>query len=289
MDLSHCTLCPNNCKADRARGVGLCHAPAEALICRAALHPWEEPIISGTRGSGTVFFAGCSLSCVFCQNYEISHRTAGRVYTVDELISAMRRLVDEGAHNINFVNPTHYAHILKDVLTRYRPPVPVVYNSGGYDKVEALRELEGLVDIYLPDLKYLSPDIALRYSGRRNYPEVATAAIDEMLRQTGAPLVADGIMRRGVIVRHLVLPGQSDEGVRVMKYLTERYGERIYISAMSQYIPHGRAHEFPEINRRLLPIEYKRAVAALRRSGQKNCFIQEESSADEEYIPDFEV
>lgn len=287
MDIKRCTLCPNECKADRTSGTGLCHVPAEALVCRAALHPWEEPIISGTCGSGTVFFAGCSLSCVFCQNYEISHRRAGRIYTVDELIRAMQNLVDEGAHNINFVNPTHYAHILKEALTRYRPPVPVVYNSGGYDKVETLRELEGLIDIYLPDLKYLTPETALRYSGRRNYPDVAKAAIDEMLRQTGEPIVEDGIMRRGVIVRHLVLPGQSDESVRVMNYLTERYEERIYISAMSQYIPHGRADEFPEINRRLLPIEYKRAVAALRRAEQKNCFIQEESSANEEYIPAF--
>lgn len=287
MDLSHCELCPNRCGADRTRGRGLCHAPAEARICRIALHMWEEPIISGTRGSGTVFFAGCPLSCVFCQNDEISHAAVGRAYTVDGLIDGMKRLIDEGAHNINFVSPTHYAHILQKALTRYRPPVPVVYNTGGYDRVETLRALEGLVDIYLPDLKYLSPALSAQYSGRGDYPAVATAVLDEMFRQVGAAVVEDGLLRRGMLVRHLVLPGQSGEAVRVMEYLTGHYGNDIYISAMSQYTPHARACEFPELNRRLLPIEYKRAVAALSRAGQKNCFVQEEESSDECYIPPF--
>lgn len=289
MDMTHCTMCPNACGADRTKGPGRCHATQEARVCRAALHFWEEPIISGTRGSGTIFFSGCSLACVFCQNYEISHQSAGRVYSDDDLIDAMKRLVDEGAHNINFVNPTHYAHVLKRILTRWKPPVPVVYNTGGYDRVETLRELEGLIDVYLPDLKYLSPNLALRYSGRADYPAVARAAIDEMVRQTGAPVVENGLMTRGVIVRHLVLPGHSDESVRVADYLTARYGDRIYISAMSQYLPHGRAHEFPEIDRTVKPIEYKRMVAALERAGATQCFTQEISSNTDAYIPDFEI
>lgn len=287
MDLSHCNLCPNKCGADRTRGHGLCHAPCEARICRIALHPWEEPIISGTRGSGTVFFAGCPLLCVFCQNDEISHAPVGRAYTVDALIEEMKRLVDEGAHNINFVSPTHYAHVVYEALSRYRPPVPVVYNTGGYDRVETLRMLEGLVDVYLPDLKYLTPTLALRYAGKEDYPAVATAALDEMFRQAGDAQVKDGLLVRGMLVRHLVLPSHSDEGVRVMEYLTGRYGNRIYISAMSQYTPHARACEFPEINRKLKPIEYKRVVAALVRAGQENCFVQDAESSDECYIPPF--
>ena len=290
MTISPCRLCPNECGADRNTSPGRCHAAADARICRAALHPWEEPIISGTRGSGTIFFSGCSLGCVFCQNAAISRTSAGRTCTTDELIDTMKRLVDAGAHNINFVNPTHYAHILFDVLSLYRPPVPVVYNTGGYDKVETLRALDGLIDIYLPDLKYLSPTLALRYSGHGDYPAVACAAIDEMVRQTGAPRLApDGLLSRGVIVRHLVLPGQSAEAVRVADYLATRYGDRIYISAMSQYTPHGDLSDFPELARRVRPIEYKRMVEALRRHGITQCFVQESDSADAAYIPDFEL
>ena len=208
---------------------------------------------------------------------------------MNELIEGMKRLVDAGVHNINFVSPTHYAHILIEALSRYRPPVPVVYNTGGYERVETLRALEGLIDVYLPDLKYLSPALALRYSGKEDYPAVAKAALDEMFRQVGEVKVEGGILRRGMLVRHLVLPSHSDEGVRVMEYLTERYGDSIYISAMSQYTPHARAAEFPEINRKLKPIEYKRVVAALLRAGQENCFVQGGESSDECYIPPFEL
>ena len=287
MDITSCTVCPNMCRKDRTREAGLCHMGADIRICRIARHPWEEPIISGTNGSGTVFFAGCSLSCVFCQNYEISHRAVGRIYTEDELIDAVRDLVAQGAHNINFVSPTHYAHVLKSVLTKYRPPVPVIYNSGGYDRVETLRELEGLIDIYMPDLKYLSPALAARYSERKDYPDVACRALDEMFRQVGSARVEDGLMKRGMLVRHLVLPGQSAEGVAVMEYLGRRYGDSIYISAMSQYVPHGEAEKHPEINRRLKPIEYKRVVAALARLRISSCFIQDSESSSERYIPPF--
>ena len=289
MDISRCRICPNECGTDRTRHAGACHMGQEARICRTALHEWEEPIISGTRGSGTIFFAGCSLHCVFCQNSAISHSAVGRIYTINEIIAAMRQLIEAGAHNINFVNPTHYAHVLKEVLTAYKPPVPVVYNTGGYDKVETLRELRGLIDVYLPDFKYIKSETSLRYSGRADYPDVAMRALDEMYAQVGEPQIESGLMQRGMIVRHLVLPGESEDGVRIMDYLTKAYGNRIYISAMSQYTPHGDLRAYPEINRRLKPIEYKRVVAALRRARQKNCFIQEESSATEEYIPPFEI
>lgn len=288
MDLRACRLCPNECGVNRLSGIGRCHTGAEARICRVALHHWEEPIISGTHGSGTIFFGGCSLGCVFCQNYEISHFSSGRPYTINSLIDAIKRLEDNGAHNINFVNPTHYAHVLYNVLSHYRPSVPVVYNTGGYDKVETLQKLDGLIDIYLPDLKYLSPALAGRYSRQENYPAVACAALDEMFRQAGPVQVTNGLMQKGMIVRHMMLPGQSSEAVRVVEYLANRYGNTIYISAMSQYTPHGRTEEYPEINRRLKPIEYKRMVAALKRLGVTNCFIQDTDSSDEQYIPPFE-
>ncbi len=287
MDIRSCTLCPNMCRIDRTKQVGLCHMDVQARICRVARHHWEEPVISGSSGSGTVFFAGCSLACVFCQNYEISHHTVGRIYSENALIDAMKGLVAEGAHNINLVSPTHYIHVIKAVLTKYRPPVPVVYNSSGYERVESLRELAGLIDIYLPDLKYLSATLAKRYSGRQDYPAVACRALDEMFRQVGPAKVENGLMKRGMLVRHLVLPEQSAEGVAVVEYLSRRYGDAIYISAMSQYVPHGEAKDYPEINRRLKPIEYKRVVAALKREGRSSCFIQDVSSSSEAYIPFF--
>ena len=289
MDLTNCQICPNACGADRTRRAGLCHARKEPRICRAALHMWEEPIISGSRGSGTIFFSGCSLSCVFCQNYEISHQEVGRIYSQEELIDTIKRLEDEGAHTINFVNPTHYAHVLCEALERYRPSVPVVYNSGGYDKAETLRGLDGLIDVYLPDLKYLSPAVAQRYSGRADYPTVACDALDEMFRQVGKIQIRDGILQRGMIVRHLVLPGQSEEGVRVVDYLGKRYGDEIYISLMSQYTPHGDSHLYPEINRPIKAIEYKRVVAAARRAGLSYCFTQDMESSNTAYIPPFEL
>ncbi len=289
MDITSCTLCPNACGVDRRQQAGRCHMRAKARICRAALHPWEEPIISGTRGSGTVFFSGCSLCCVYCQNFEISHASVGRAYTVSELIDLLKRLVDQGAHNINFVNPTHYAHVIKAVLTAYRPPVPVVYNTGGYDRVETLRELEGLIDIYLPDFKYWNNASAARYSGHADYPTVVKAALHEMYRQLGPAVVRNGLLQKGLLVRHLTLPGLSDEGVQIMSYLAQEYGDAIYISAMSQYTPCGDLSAYPEINRRIKPIEYKRVLSPLRRAGLLHCFTQDLDSSDTAYIPPFSL
>lgn len=289
MELTNCRLCPNECGADRTSGEGLCHAGKEARICRVALHPWEEPIISGTRGSGTIFFSGCSMHCVYCQNHEISRLSCGRAYSTQELIDSIKRLEAEGAHNINFVNPTHYAHVLYEVLSAYKPSIPVVYNTGGYDKVSTLRMLDGLVDIYLPDLKYLSPALADRYSGRGDYPEVATAALDEMFRQVGKPILKGGILQKGMVVRHLVLPEQSAEGVRIAEYLAKKYGDDIYISVMSQYTPCTDLTDYPEINRPIKAIEYKRVVAALQRLGVTRCFTQDPTSSDDAYIPPFEI
>ncbi|NCA67746.1 MAG: radical SAM protein, partial [Clostridia bacterium] len=194
MNIERCEICPNMCGIDRNERAGLCGEQAGARVARIAAHYWEEPVISGAKGSGTIFFTGCSMSCVFCQNFEISHNGRGKEYNVDMLIESIKELERQGVHNINFVNPTHFAHIIKLVLTKYKPAVPIVYNSGGYDRAETLRELDGLIDIYLPDFKYYDNAIALKYSGRNNYYEYATSAIREMVRQRGAPEIQDGIM-----------------------------------------------------------------------------------------------
>ena len=213
MEIKACRLCPRLCGAPRTaqEGEGFCKMGADAVVARAALHFWEEPCLSGTRGSGAVFFTGCSLGCVFCQNEQIStRREVGKRLDPEELSEVFLRLEEQGAHNINLVNPTHFAPAIAQALRLRRPSVPVVYNSGGYDRVETLRSLEGLIDIYLPDLKYVSPTLSLRYSGAENYPEAAKATILEMLRQTGPPALDEaGMMQKGTIVRHLVLPSNT--------------------------------------------------------------------------------
>ncbi len=275
------------CGIDRTNQKGLCGEGSFARVARAALHMWEEPVISGKNGSGTIFFSGCSMACVFCQNYEISHLHKGKDYTVGMLVEAIRQLEREGAHNINFVNPTHYAHIIKSVLKAYTPSVPVVYNSSGYELVETLKELQGLVDIYLPDLKYMDDSLSLKYSGRECYFYFASRAIAEMVKQRGAPKIIDGIMQSGVIVRHLVLPNCTSDSVKIMDYLVREYGESIYISAMSQYTPYGEASQYPEISAKLKKIEYTRVVARLSKLGFTQCFVQDMDSSGEQYIPPF--
>ena len=285
-----CDLCPRNCGAERTaeKPGGFCGMPELPVLARAALHPWEEPPISGTRGSGTIFFSGCNLQCVFCQNSVISQERFGKPVTVERLREICMELIDQGAHNINFVTPTHFSHVVRRVLETPLP-VPVVWNSGGYEKVETLRGLEGKVDIYLPDLKYLSPERAKRYSAAEDYPEAATAAIREMVRQTGPCVMEDGLLKRGVIIRHLILPGGVEEAKRVMDWVKENFATgEVLFSPMSQYTPWGRAGEFPELDRRLRSGERKKAeeyMALLGLSG----FVQEPDSAQSRYIPAFDL
>ncbi|MEQ2457187.1 radical SAM protein [Flavonifractor hominis] len=286
-----CNLCPRQCGALRneTEGRGVCRMPAAPVVARAALHRWEEPPISGTRGSGTVFFSGCSLGCVFCQNEQISHRDFGRSVTVERLRAIFEELVDQGAHNINLVNPTHYAHVVLQALERPLP-VPVVWNSGGYDRVETLRALEGKVQIYLPDCKYRTPEYAERYSGAADYPQAAEAAIREMVRQTG-PCVydGDGLLQRGVIIRHLLLPGRLAEAKRVMDWVAETFPPgTVLFSLMSQYIPWGRASEYPEINRRLRPSEARAAEQYMDALGLEG-FAQDGGADQAGYIPPFDL
>lgn len=285
-----CSLCPRQCNARRGPdwGEGYCRMPALPMLARAALHPWEEPPISGERGSGTIFFSGCSLDCVFCQNDQISHRDFGEVVTLERLLEICLELIAQGANNINFVNPTHFAHVV-DQLLEEPLPVPVVWNSGGYDRVETLRALEGKVDIYLPDLKYLTPALAGQYSGAEDYPAQATAAIEEMVRQTGPCVMEGGLLRRGTIIRHLLLPGRLNEAKAVMDYVAERFPPgTVLFSLMSQYIPYGRAAEHPELSRRLRPSEARSALHYMENLGLEG-FGQEVASADEDYIPPFDL
>ena len=286
-----CRLCPRNCGALRTatEGQGLCRMPETPLLARAALHHWEEPPISGTRGSGTVFFTGCPLGCVFCQNGDISQRNFGKPVTEERLWDICQELIAQGAHNINFVTPTHYAHVLARLLERPLP-VPVVYNCGGYEKVDTLRALEGKVQIYLPDFKYLDPAAAQRYSGAPDYPEVAAAAIREMVRQTGpCQFDENGLLTRGVIIRHLILPGQVQGAKAVMDWVAETFPPHtVLFSLMSQYTPWGDLSQVPEVNRRLRRGEMRAAqdyMAALGLDG----FTQERTSAKEEYTPPFDL
>lgn len=287
-----CNLCPRMCGAVRTadRGEGYCRMPEVPVLARAALHHWEEPPISGTGGSGTIFFSGCPLGCVFCQNEEISHQNRGKVVTLERLGEICDELVAQGAHNINFVTPTHYAHVVKQLLDEHSVTVPVVWNSGGYERLETLRALEGKVDIYLPDLKYLDGDVAGSYSSAADYPRVAAEAIREMVRQVGGyELDENGLMKKGVVIRHLLLPGQVAGAKAVMDWVAREFAPgTVLFSLMSQYTPWGRAKEFPEIDRRLRGSEIRAAQQYMDALGLEG-FVQDGESAKREYTPDFDL
>ena len=284
-----CNACPRGCNVDREVSLGYCKSPDKFKLARASLHYWEEPCISGKNGSGAIFFSGCNLGCVFCQNYEISHGCKGAEVSDDDLVRIMKRLVDEGANNINFVNPTHYSLQLLRVLEKYKPPVPIVYNTSGYDSIETLKMLDGAVDIYLPDFKYIRPDKALKYSKAEDYPQVAEEALAEMKRQVGDDVFDEnGIMQRGMIIRHLVLPSNTNSSISALDYLAENFGDT-YISVMAQYVPCGDLTEYKEINRRLTQREYDKVVNHIFDLGLQKIFVQELESAVTDYIPDFDL
>ena len=286
-----CEQCPRRCGALRTpeEGRGLCRMPSLPVLARAALHHWEEPPISGTRGSGTVFFTGCPLGCVFCQNGDISQRNFGKPVTEERLWEICQELIAQGAHNINFVTPTHYAHVLASLLERPLP-VPVVYNCGGYERLDTLRMLEGKVQIYLPDFKYLDPAAAQRYSGAPDYPEAASAAIREMVRQTGpCRFDENGLLTRGVIIRHLILPGQVNGAKAVMDWVAREFPPgTVLFSLMSQYTPWGDLSSCPQLNRRLRRGEIRAAQDYMTSLGLDG-FTQERTSAREEYTPPFDL
>ena len=286
----HCELCPRRCGVDRTRGrFGFCRMPAELRAARAALHYWEEPALSGSFGSGAVFFSGCTLRCVFCQNGVISHENFGKVLSSAKLRAVFERLIDEGCQNINLVTPTHFLPTILPALTP-RLSVPVVYNCGGYERVETLRALEGLVDIYLPDMKYSDAALAGRLSGASDYPEIADAAIREMYRQVGPVVVEDEIMQRGMIVRHLVLPGSIDNSLGVLDWFAETFPHGdVWLSLMSQYVPMGRAKDMPPFDRMVTEDEYDAVLSYLDLLGIENGYTQDFSAANTSYIPDFNL
>ena len=286
----NCMLCAHRCGVDRNISVGRCGMPSELYVARAALHMWEEPPISGTRGSGTVFFSGCSLGCVYCQNSDISRGRSGIRIDYDRLSDIMLELEEQGAHNINLVTPTHYVPTVAKAISKAESrglSLPIVYNTSSYDTVEALKLMEGLVDIYLPDMKYFRAEASSKLSFAKDYPSAARSAIKEMYRQVGAPLIdGDGIMKKGIIVRILLLPGHVAEAKLSLKYLLDTYGDNIYVSLMSQYTP-KKELDAP-LNRRVTNAEYRELCEYALRLGLKNGFTQEGASASESFVPSFD-
>lgn len=281
-----CSICPRHCNVDRSVNLGFCQSPDSFRVARAALHFWEEPCISGKEGSGTVFFSGCNLKCVFCQNNEISSENKGVEISDDKLISIFENLISQGANNINLVNPTHYAKRLAKVLSRWKSPVPIVYNSSGYEEVETLKALDGLIDIYLPDLKYIRAEKAMRYSKAADYFEKASAALLEMRRQVEDKFDGD-IMKSGMIIRHLILPQNTNSSIAVLDFIKSNF-PNTFVSLMAQYTPCGDLSEFPEINRKITKREYEKVVNYAFDNSFDKLFIQELSSADKSFIPKFD-
>ena len=291
-----CSLCPRACKVNRAENeLGVCKVTSQIKVARAALHHWEEGCISGTKGSGAVFFSGCALHCVFCQNEEISHGKVGKIISRERLAEIFLELQEKGANNINLVTPGQY---VPDILWSVESAkaqgldIPIVYNTSSYEKVDTLKMLEGIVDVYLPDFKYWNPEIAMKYSKAPDYPEVAKAAIAEMVRQQPAPVFyeKDGqeLMKKGVIVRQLLLPGQLQDAKQIVKYLYETYGNQIYLSLMSQFTPLPHVEKYPELSRKVSRRSYEKYVDYAIQIGVEQGFIQEEDVAEESFIPEFD-
>ena len=286
--MANCNICPRKCSVDRTLKTGVCGVPDTLKIARAALHYWEEPCISGTNGSGTVFFSGCNMKCVFCQNYEISSGCFGKEITTGRLCEIYKELVDGGAHNINLVTPTHYSE--KIIQSLEKPlGVPVVYNSSGYDSVETLKKFEGKIQIYLPDMKYMDSSLAKKYSLAPDYPDRAKDAVREMFRQTGeAVFDEEGIMQSGVIIRHLMLPGETDNTLDVIDWVSSEFGDKVVFSIMSQFTPNKNC-SIPELQRTVSEEEYNKAVDYIYLCGMENVYVQDFSSAKKEYTPPFDL
>lgn len=291
--LNSCTVCPRNCKVDRTISEGFCRSGALVKVAKAYGHMWEEPCISGEKGSGTVFFSNCNLRCVFCQNHDISQEDIGKEISTDRLSEIFLEQQERGFHNINLVNPTHYVPQIKEALKKAKEKglkLPVVYNSNGYEGIESLKSLEGYIDIYIPDLKYFNDKYALKYSKVPNYFAIASAAIAEMVRQTGSPIFnEEGILQKGVIIRHLMLPGLLFDSKKVVDYIYKTYGDEVYLSLMNQYTPMFKAMDYPEINKALNPGHYEALIDHCLELGYKNAFIQDTGTNTTAFVPDFNL
>lgn len=282
-----CNICPRNCHVNRNLTSGFCGATNTLKVSKVMLHHWEEPPISGTNGSGAIFFSHCNLKCIFCQNYEISSNGAGKEISVETLISIFKQLEKVHAHNINLVSPTHYSKQIIEALKIYKPSIPVVWNSNGYESAETIKALKGLVDIYLCDFKYFDNNLATEFSNAPNYFEVCSTAIQEMFNQQPKNIFKDGLLKNGIIIRHLVLPNYSQDSIKILDHLKEKFGSNITISLMSQYIPYHKAKNHKNLGRKVKPIEYKRVLNHFEKLNFKNGFCQELSSADDCFIPEF--
>ena len=288
-----CGLCPRECGVNRLEGrKGFCGQTAQLKVARAALHMWEEPCISGTRGSGTVFFAGCHLGCVFCQNGQISRGNSGKEISVIRLAEIFMELQEKGAHNINLVTPTHFVPQIVEALRISRKMglhLPIVYNTGGFESIDTLELLDGWIDVYLTDFKFMDLHLARRYANAEGYPFYAVKALEEMFRQTGEPVFdEDGMMTKGIIVRHMVMPGQSMDSRKIIDHLYENYGDKIFISLMNQYTPSGNLEKYPELKEKVKSKVYDRLIDYMLRKGVENAFVQEGETAKESFVPDFD-
>lgn len=282
--MGECNLCPRHCNVNRDMGVGVCGMHTLPKVAKAYLHMWEEPCISGNGGSGTIFFSGCNLKCAFCQNYQISHEGFGKEISIARLAEIFQELEGAGAENINLVSPSHYAFAIKEALDIYRPSVPIVYNCGGYESLDSLEILKDYIDIYLVDFKYMSGDLAFELSSARDYPEVVKRAISRMREYQPEDIFDGEILKKGLIVRHLILPGHTDDSIEVLKWLKDALGNPI-ISLMGQYTPMYKAKEIEGLNRPLKPIEYKVVERKMEELGLDNGYVQELSSACDTYTP----
>lgn len=278
-----CTLCPNDCQIDRNKNIGACLVNENLKIAKYYLHPFEEPPVSGTNGSGTIFFTGCSLKCVFCQNYEVSRAKTGKEITVKQLADIFKILENENAHNINLVNPTHFTDKIIEALSIYRPNIPIVVNTHGYEKIETLEKLNPFVDVYLPDMKYFSPIVSNRYSKKNNYFDVASRAIEFMINSK-PKIYENSLIKQGVIVRHLILPLNTNDSKRIIDWFLP-FKDKATLSLMSQYTPFGEIENFPELKRKITKREYDTVVDYAISLGISDMFVQDGKSADKTYIP----
>jgi len=292
--LNKCTLCPRNCKVNRNNNeLGFCNMESELLVARASLHFWEEPIISGDKGSGTVFFSGCNLKCVFCQNFNISNNNFGKTISIERLSEIFLELQQQGAHNINLVTPTHFVpHIIKalKIAKANGLIIPIVYNSSGYENIETIKLLNGYIDVYLPDFKYFNNKYAIKYSKCPNYFEYTSKAIEEMIKQVGKPKFDnDGMLIKGVIVRHMLLPGLLDDSKKIIHYLVDKYNDKIFISIMNQYTPTNNLDKYKEIDKTVDNNDYQELINYAIDIGIKNGFIQEGETQKTSFIPEFDT
>lgn len=286
----NCEICPRNCNIEREKGVGFCGQTNKLKISKVMFHHFEEPLISGeekSKGSGAIFFTGCNLKCAFCQNYPISHNNKGKTITVEKFVKIIKKLERKKAHNINLVTPSHFSNQIIEALKIYKPKIPIVWNSNGYESKQTIEKLKDYVDIYLVDLKYMDNDLAFKYSKAIKYVENSTESLKQMKANQPNDIIENGLMKKGMIIRHLILPTHTNDSIECLDFIHNEIGENSIVSIMSQYEPRYEAKNHPEINRKITPLEYKRVVNHALKLNMTNCFTQDLTSANSKYTPKF--